>query len=93
MKRMEWEFGGGGGGGGWRWGGGHFKTCYYTVKCETFQSQQARLATLYLPLFGLLQENVHRLNVKESGHVGNSSVSPPPGGVSEQTSAFKSFDT
>ena len=30
-----------------------------------FQSQQARLATLYLPLFGLLQENVHRLNVKE----------------------------
>lgn len=29
------------------------------------QSQQARLATLYLPLFGLLQENVHRLNVKE----------------------------
>ncbi|XP_048124609.1 dedicator of cytokinesis protein 9 isoform X3 [Alosa alosa] len=30
------------------------------------KSQQARLATLYLPLFGLLQENVHRLNVKES---------------------------
>lgn len=30
-----------------------------------FQSQQARLATLYLPLFGLLQENVNRLNVKE----------------------------
>ncbi|XP_031438938.1 dedicator of cytokinesis protein 9 isoform X3 [Clupea harengus] len=30
------------------------------------RSQQARLATLYLPLFGLLQENVHRLNVKES---------------------------
>lgn len=29
------------------------------------QSQQARLATLYLPLFGLLQENVNRLNVKE----------------------------
>ncbi|XP_066562848.1 dedicator of cytokinesis protein 9 isoform X9 [Amia ocellicauda] len=29
------------------------------------KSQQARLATLYLPLFGLLQENVHRLNVKE----------------------------
>uniref|UniRef100_A0A8C9TUM6 Dedicator of cytokinesis 9 n=1 Tax=Scleropages formosus TaxID=113540 RepID=A0A8C9TUM6_SCLFO len=30
------------------------------------KSQQARLATLYLPLFGLLQENVHRLNVKET---------------------------
>uniref|UniRef100_A0A665XCT1 Dedicator of cytokinesis 9 n=1 Tax=Echeneis naucrates TaxID=173247 RepID=A0A665XCT1_ECHNA len=29
------------------------------------KSQQARLATLYLPLFGLLQENVNRLNVKE----------------------------
>ncbi|KAG5833777.1 hypothetical protein ANANG_G00279480 [Anguilla anguilla] len=29
------------------------------------KSQQARLATLYLPLFGLLQENVHRLNVRE----------------------------
>ncbi|RVE75246.1 hypothetical protein OJAV_G00015200 [Oryzias javanicus] len=30
------------------------------------KSQQARLATLYLPLFGLLQENVHRLDVKDS---------------------------
>ena len=48
-----------------------------------FQSQQARLATLYLPLFGLLQENVNRLNVKEvspfpinhSNH-----VRKPPGG-------------
>ncbi|XP_035485670.2 dedicator of cytokinesis protein 9 isoform X6 [Scophthalmus maximus] len=30
------------------------------------KSQQARLATLYLPLFGLLQENVHRLDMKES---------------------------
>ncbi|XP_029696131.1 dedicator of cytokinesis protein 9-like isoform X1 [Takifugu rubripes] len=30
------------------------------------KSQQARLATLYLPLFGLLQENVCRLHVKES---------------------------
>ncbi|XP_043098639.1 dedicator of cytokinesis protein 9 isoform X4 [Puntigrus tetrazona] len=29
------------------------------------KSQQARLATLYLPLFGLLQENVHRLNVRD----------------------------
>ncbi|XP_030614171.1 dedicator of cytokinesis protein 9 isoform X4 [Archocentrus centrarchus] len=29
------------------------------------KSQQARLVTLYLPLFGLLQENVNRLNVKE----------------------------
>uniref|UniRef100_A0A673BJK0 Dedicator of cytokinesis 9 n=1 Tax=Sphaeramia orbicularis TaxID=375764 RepID=A0A673BJK0_9TELE len=31
----------------------------------TSKSQQARLATLYLPLFGLLQENVNRVNVKE----------------------------
>ncbi|XP_029369887.1 dedicator of cytokinesis protein 9-like isoform X2 [Echeneis naucrates] len=30
------------------------------------KSRQARLATLYLPLFGLLQENVHRLDMKES---------------------------
>uniref|UniRef100_A0A3B4YRK3 Dedicator of cytokinesis 9b n=1 Tax=Seriola lalandi dorsalis TaxID=1841481 RepID=A0A3B4YRK3_SERLL len=30
------------------------------------KSQQARLATLYLPMFGLLQENVHRLDIKES---------------------------
>ncbi|XP_048834401.1 dedicator of cytokinesis protein 9-like isoform X20 [Brienomyrus brachyistius] len=27
--------------------------------------QQSRLVTLYLPLFGLLQENVHRLNVRD----------------------------
>ncbi|XP_051562167.1 dedicator of cytokinesis protein 9-like isoform X2 [Myxocyprinus asiaticus] len=32
------------------------------------KSQQARLATLYLPLFGLLQENVHRLNVRDTSH-------------------------
>ncbi|TTI92372.1 Dedicator of cytokinesis protein 9 [Bagarius yarrelli] len=30
-----------------------------------YKSQQARLTTLYLPLFGLLQENIHRLNVRE----------------------------
>ncbi|KAM6945556.1 dedicator of cytokinesis protein 9-like isoform 1-T1 [Aplochiton taeniatus] len=30
------------------------------------KSQQARLVTLYLPLFGLLLENVYRLSVKES---------------------------
>ncbi|XP_037328863.2 dedicator of cytokinesis protein 9 isoform X7 [Pungitius pungitius] len=35
------------------------------------KSQQARLATLYLPLFGLLQENVYRLDVKESAPLGN----------------------
>ncbi|GCB72056.1 hypothetical protein scyTo_0001806 [Scyliorhinus torazame] len=29
------------------------------------QSQQARIATLYLPLFGLLLENVQRINVKD----------------------------
>ncbi|XP_019910370.2 dedicator of cytokinesis protein 9 isoform X4 [Esox lucius] len=59
----------------------------------TSKSQQARLATLYLPLFGLLQENVHRLNVKEvspfpinhsnnNGRddplVGNSMIMTPP---------------
>ncbi|XP_073809872.1 dedicator of cytokinesis protein 9 isoform X14 [Danio rerio] len=32
------------------------------------KSQQARLATLYLPLFGLLQENVHRLNVRDASN-------------------------
>uniref|UniRef100_A0A4W6G3T5 Dedicator of cytokinesis 9 n=1 Tax=Lates calcarifer TaxID=8187 RepID=A0A4W6G3T5_LATCA len=32
---------------------------------DRYTSKQARLATLYLPLFGLLQENVNRLNVKE----------------------------
>ncbi|XP_076004947.1 dedicator of cytokinesis protein 9 isoform X2 [Genypterus blacodes] len=37
------------------------------------KSQQARLATLYLPLFGLLQENVHRLNIKESAPLSNHS--------------------
>ncbi|XP_056411616.1 dedicator of cytokinesis protein 9 isoform X8 [Hyla sarda] len=30
------------------------------------RSQQARLATLYLPLFGLLIENVQRINVKDT---------------------------
>ncbi|XP_035802286.2 dedicator of cytokinesis protein 9 isoform X11 [Amphiprion ocellaris] len=37
------------------------------------KSQQARLATLYLPLFGLLQENVYRLDIKESTHLNNHS--------------------
>ncbi|KAG1942331.1 dedicator of cytokinesis protein [Pimephales promelas] len=32
------------------------------------KSQQARLATLYLPLFGLLQENVHRVNVRDTSN-------------------------
>uniref|UniRef100_A0A1A8Q189 Stabilin 1 n=1 Tax=Nothobranchius pienaari TaxID=704102 RepID=A0A1A8Q189_9TELE len=32
----------------------------------TTKSQQARLSTLYFPLFGLLQENVYRLDVKDS---------------------------
>ncbi|CAK6965515.1 dedicator of cytokinesis protein 9 isoform X2 [Scomber scombrus] len=35
------------------------------------KSQQARLATLYLPLFGLLQENVYRLDIKESAPFSN----------------------
>uniref|UniRef100_A0A673KZU1 Dedicator of cytokinesis protein 9-like n=1 Tax=Sinocyclocheilus rhinocerous TaxID=307959 RepID=A0A673KZU1_9TELE len=33
------------------------------------KSQQARLATLYLPLFGLLQENVYRLNVRDTSNL------------------------
>lgn len=52
--------------------------------CVFFQSQQARMATLYLPLFGLLQENVNRLNVKEVtpftiNHSNN--VREPPSGL------------
>lgn len=39
---------------------------------RVFQSQQARLATLYLPLFGLLQENVNRLNIKDAMPLTNS---------------------
>ncbi|XP_054479934.1 dedicator of cytokinesis protein 9 isoform X1 [Anoplopoma fimbria] len=35
------------------------------------KSQQARLATLYLPLFGLLQENVYRLDMKDSAPLSN----------------------
>uniref|UniRef100_A0A3P8SNY8 Dedicator of cytokinesis 9b n=1 Tax=Amphiprion percula TaxID=161767 RepID=A0A3P8SNY8_AMPPE len=42
------------------------------------KSQQARLATLYLPLFGLLQENVYRLDIKESTHLNNHSDSLVP---------------
>lgn len=45
-----------------------------------FQSHQARIATLYLPLFGLLIENVQRINVKD--------VSPfpvNPGNVRKQS--------
>ncbi|XP_026157206.1 dedicator of cytokinesis protein 9 isoform X4 [Mastacembelus armatus] len=37
------------------------------------KSQQARLVTLYLPLFGLLQENVYRLDIKESAPFSNHS--------------------
>ncbi|XP_038157914.1 dedicator of cytokinesis protein 9-like isoform X3 [Cyprinodon tularosa] len=35
------------------------------------KSHQARLVTLYLPLFGLLQENVSRLDIKDSPHLNN----------------------
>uniref|UniRef100_A0A9J8A8P5 Dedicator of cytokinesis 9b n=1 Tax=Cyprinus carpio carpio TaxID=630221 RepID=A0A9J8A8P5_CYPCA len=38
------------------------------------KSQQARLATLYLPLFGLLQENVHRLNVRDTSNFNTNQV-------------------
>uniref|UniRef100_A0A3Q1EDR5 Dedicator of cytokinesis protein 9-like n=1 Tax=Acanthochromis polyacanthus TaxID=80966 RepID=A0A3Q1EDR5_9TELE len=44
------------------------------------KSQQARLATLYLPLFGLLQENVYRLDIKESTHLSSHNVSLTPSG-------------
>lgn len=57
-----------------------------------FQSQQARLATLYLPLFGLLQENVNRLNVKEvSPFTINHSIQvrTPPSGVSVNLQPIK----
>ncbi|XP_041835168.1 LOW QUALITY PROTEIN: dedicator of cytokinesis protein 9-like [Melanotaenia boesemani] len=37
------------------------------------KSQQARLATLYLPLFGLLQDNVSRLDIKDSASLSNNS--------------------
>lgn len=43
--------------------------------CVSLQSQQARLVTLYLPLFGLLQENVHRLDIKEAAAISSHSVS------------------
>lgn len=46
-------------------------TCVRSVYC-VLQSQQARLATLYLPLFGLLQENVNRLNIKDTTPLTNS---------------------
>lgn len=40
--------------------------CLLNVCCVSlFQSHQARIATLYLPLFGLLIENVQRINVRE----------------------------
>ncbi|XP_072539764.1 dedicator of cytokinesis protein 9 isoform X1 [Salminus brasiliensis] len=42
------------------------------------KSQQARLATLYLPLFGLLQENVHRLNVRDPSNNQNGKEEPVP---------------
>uniref|UniRef100_A0A1A8GGU9 Dedicator of cytokinesis 9 n=1 Tax=Nothobranchius korthausae TaxID=1143690 RepID=A0A1A8GGU9_9TELE len=49
----------------------------------TSKSQQARLSTLYFPLFGLLQENVNRLNVKEVSpfpinHSNNNGREDPP---------------
>lgn len=49
-----------------------------------FQSHQARIATLYLPLFGLLIENVQRINVRD--------VSPfpvNPGNVRKQSRGLR----
>uniref|UniRef100_A0A4W6G3G6 Dedicator of cytokinesis 9 n=1 Tax=Lates calcarifer TaxID=8187 RepID=A0A4W6G3G6_LATCA len=59
----------------------------------TSKSQQARLATLYLPLFGLLQENVNRLNVKENGRedsfLTNALMTPPRSSTFLDTSLHK----
>lgn len=44
------------------------------------QSHQARIATLYLPIFGLLIENVHRIDVKD--------ISPFPINASSSVSIF-----
>lgn len=65
--------------------------CLMVMLCIPFQSQQARLATLYLPLFGLLQENVHRLNVKESAHLSNHNVSLTPSGGRLNGSLYLQF--
>lgn len=50
----------------------------------SFQSQQARLATLYLPLFGVLQENVYRLDMKDSALLSSHGVSLTPSGSGKQ---------
>jgi hypothetical protein len=43
-----------------------FQSCRRNSPCMfLFQSHQARIATLYLPLFGLLIENVQRINVRD----------------------------
>uniref|UniRef100_A0A4W6EIS7 Dedicator of cytokinesis 9b n=1 Tax=Lates calcarifer TaxID=8187 RepID=A0A4W6EIS7_LATCA len=55
------------------------------------KSQQARLATLYLPLFGLLQENVHRLDSKESASLSNHNVSLTPSGERLNSSLYLQF--
>uniref|UniRef100_A0A673L5T1 Dedicator of cytokinesis protein 9-like n=1 Tax=Sinocyclocheilus rhinocerous TaxID=307959 RepID=A0A673L5T1_9TELE len=41
---------------------------------DRYASKQARLATLYLPLFGLLQENVYRLNVRDTSNLNTNQV-------------------
>ncbi|KAI4883850.1 hypothetical protein NFI96_017538 [Prochilodus magdalenae] len=70
----------------------------------TSKSQQARLATLYLPLFGILQENVHRLNIKDTSpftnslsnsherdepHLARSLMTPPKAGSHVESSLHK----
>uniref|UniRef100_A0A3B4YN95 Dedicator of cytokinesis 9b n=1 Tax=Seriola lalandi dorsalis TaxID=1841481 RepID=A0A3B4YN95_SERLL len=55
------------------------------------KSQQARLATLYLPMFGLLQENVHRLDIKESAPLSNLNVSLTPSGGNLNSSLYQQF--
>ncbi|XP_067392949.1 dedicator of cytokinesis protein 9 isoform X3 [Emydura macquarii macquarii] len=49
----------------------------------TSRSHQARIATLYLPMFGLLVENVQRINVKD--------VSPFPVNLSSSSAKDESF--
>ncbi len=53
-----------------------FSTSKYLscVSVYVYTDQQARLATLYLPLFGLLQETVHRLNVRDTSNFNTNQV-------------------
>lgn len=49
------------------------------------QSHQARIATLYLPVFGLLIENAHRIDVKD--------ISPFPINAAGSVSKYFLYET